>query len=166
MKTRLQVALVIFLTALQFSPCGLRSGKLRSHRCQESSRIHPAPSIENATVQGQKQRYGRAIFNTKTASQRHLHCAGSQQRIYSVTISAPGLQAGHLTGVKVDAGAAASVRVSLEVGATTEAITVQEALKCCRPSPQHHYIRSAAREIQSLRSPLEMFWSFSRSCPA
>jgi hypothetical protein len=66
-----------------------------------------------------------AIFNAKTVGNGTFSIPALDPGTYTVTVTASGFKQAIVTGVKLDAGTPASVQVTLEVGATTETVTVQ-----------------------------------------
>src|SRR6185503_7216665 len=149
MRTRLLLWLVILLMAFQFSiPLAYGQGSSVS----SLSGVVADPSgavIENATVEVKSNATG-AIYNTRTASNGTFIVPALSSGLYSVTVSAPGFKQVIVSGIKVDTGAASSVRVSLEVGATSEAITVQGGTEVLQTQSATITTTVAAREIQSL----------------
>ena len=149
MRTRLLLWLVILLMAFQFSgPLTYGQGSSVS----SLSGVVTDPSgavIENATVEVKSNATG-ATFKTKTASNGTFIVPALSSGLYTVAVSAPGFKQVIVSGIKVDTGAAASVRVSLEVGTTSEAITVQGGAEVLQTQSANITTTVAAREIQSL----------------
>ncbi|HEV8486165.1 MAG TPA: carboxypeptidase-like regulatory domain-containing protein [Blastocatellia bacterium] len=149
MRTRLLLWLVILLMAFQFSgPLTYGQGSSVS----SLSGVVTDPSgavIENATVEVKSNATG-ATFKTKTSSNGTFIVPALSSGLYTVAVSAPGFKQVIVSGIKVDTGAAASVRVSLEVGTTSEAITVQGGAEVLQTQSANITTTVAAREIQSL----------------
>src|SRR5262245_5298026 len=61
-----------------------------------------------------------ATFNATTVNNGTFTIPTLSPGTYTVTVTAPGFKQAIVTGVKLDAGAPASVQISLEVGAATE----------------------------------------------
>ncbi len=66
-----------------------------------------------------------AEYRATTSSNGTFSIPALDPDVYTVTISAPGFKQSIINGVKLDAGTPGSVRVELEVGATTETVVVQ-----------------------------------------
>jgi len=66
-----------------------------------------------------------AAFKAVTAGNGAFTVPALSAGVYTVTVSAPGFKQAIVGDVKLDAGVPASVRVSLEVGAANESVTVQ-----------------------------------------
>lgn len=66
-----------------------------------------------------------ATFTTTTVSNGTFSIPALDPGTYTVTVTSAGFKQAVVNGVKLDAGAPASVQVSLEVGTTNETVTVQ-----------------------------------------
>jgi hypothetical protein len=80
--------------------------------------------LPNAQVSVKSDATG-AVFNTTTASNGTFVVPALNPGTYTVTVKAAGFKQFIVTGVKIDAGTPASVSIALEVGQTTESVTVQ-----------------------------------------
>src|SRR5262245_25350945 len=79
--------------------------------------------------------------------------------IYTVTVSLPGFKQAVLNNVKLDAGVPSTVRVTLEVGAPTETVTVEAGAEILQSQTANIATTIAVNQISSLplvsRNPLD-----------
>src|SRR5262245_33143257 len=122
MRTRLLARVIVFLLTVQLaSPLvfAQNSSALSGVVTDSNGAV-----IEGATVVVKDEATG-TTFTTKTVGNGSFVVPALGNGVYSVGVSAPGFKQIVTSGVKVHAGSPASVRVVLEVGATSESVTVQ-----------------------------------------
>src|SRR5678815_637570 len=119
LRTMLTLALVIFLSmaALGQGTTSILSGSVHD----ESGAV-----IKGAQIVAKNLASG-VVFKATTADNGTFSIPALDSGTYSVTVSATGFKQTVLNDVKLDAGTTGSIRISLEVGSTSESVIVQGA---------------------------------------
>src|SRR5258705_4117658 len=117
MRTRILVRLVVLLVAVQLgSPFSF--AQLSSTSSLSGLVADPTGAVIDGAAVIVKNNATGATFTTKTVSNGTFIVPAINNGTYTVTASAPGFKLLMVTGVKLDAGIPASVRLTLEVGTT------------------------------------------------
>ena len=94
-----------------------------------------------------------AEFNATTASNGTFSIPSLTPGTYTVMVKATGFKQAIVTEVKIDAGTPASVTVTLEVGQTTETVTVQGGGDVVQTQSAAVSTRSSVARLTSCRCP-------------
>jgi Carboxypeptidase regulatory-like domain len=147
------VATSFAVAALSFSAFGQVTSSLSGVVVDSSGAVIPGADVaakNNATL---------AEFKTTTVENGTFAIPVLDQGTYTVTVSLPGFKQAILPDVKLNAGAPATVRVTLEVGAPTETVTVEAGAEILQSQTANITTTIAVSQISTLplvsRNPLD-----------
>jgi len=148
------------ITALAIVMIGLSAfGQVGATSSLSGVVVDPSGAVIPGTDVTARNNATGAEFKTVTVENGTFAIPVLDPGAYTVTVSLPGFKQAVLTNVKLDAGVPGTVRVSLEIGAASETVTVEAGAEILQSQTANITTTIATNQISSLplvsRNPLD-----------